>query len=81
MQNRKFGALSSSVDPSQLSSTVSGLILTLSAAIIMVGSWLGIPLTGSQIGVLATQAGLAAGALWTIYGAVRKVVAAFSRQE
>lgn len=71
---KKFGALSSSADPSQLSATVSGLILTLGAVIIGVLGYFGVPFTDTQVGELASNAGMAAGALWALYGIIRKII-------
>lgn len=80
MENRKFGSLSSSVDPQKLSATVSGAILLFSGLLISLGSWLGIPLTDSQIGVFAQQVGVGAGALWFLYGVVRKTIVAVQQK-
>jgi hypothetical protein len=71
---RKFGALSSSVNPEQLSTTVSGAILSVSALLIWGANLLDVPLTQNQIAAFATQAGLALGGLAFIYGVVRKLV-------
>lgn len=79
--NKRFGALSSSTNPEQLSATVSGLILSAGAIIIMIAGWLNIPLTDGQIGELASQAGIVVGALWTLYGVLRKVVVRFSQSD
>jgi hypothetical protein len=72
MDNRKFGALSSSINPDQLSATVSGVILALSGFIIWGAGQLNIPITNTNIGIFASQLGIAVGALWTLYGLLRK---------
>lgn len=81
MQNKKFGALSSSQNPQQLAAWVQGLILSAGAFIIMGASWFGITLVDEQITDLATQGGLAVGALWTLFGAVRAVVSSFASKD
>lgn len=80
IENRKFGALSSSDDPQKLADTVKGLILTFSAIIMVVGTKLGLPLTENSIAVFAEQIGLAAGSLWFLYGLVKKAVVKFSQR-
>lgn len=80
MDNRKFGSLSSSSDPQQLAATVSGLILTFSALIIVLAQKLGFPLTQNAVASFAEQSGLAVGALWTMYGIVRKIVIAIQQR-
>ncbi len=69
---RKFGALSSSVNPQQLSATVTGGIVALSSLIIVVAHFVGIPLVSSQIADFAQQAGISVGFLVMVFGAVRK---------
>jgi len=76
---RKFGALSSSEDGSKLADTVKGLILTLSAVIMVVGTKLGLPLTENNIALFAEQLGLAIGSLWTLYGLVKKLAVKVSK--
>ena len=77
---KKFGALSSSTDPSQLSATVSGAILTFSSLIIVLAAHFGFSLAESQVGVFAQQTGMAIGSLWFLYGLVRKVVVHFAQK-
>lgn len=72
--NKKYGALSSSTNPQELSATVSGAILTFSSIIIMVAGYFNIPLTDGVVANFAEQAGLSVGALWFIFGVIRKVV-------
>lgn len=71
--------LQSSADPTLVSNTVRGLVLSFSAVIIIVGNLLNIPLTDSQIAQFAAGAGLAAGSLWTLYGLVLKLVVFFGK--
>lgn len=77
---RKFGALSSSVDSSKLSTSVSGFIIGLSAVIIIIAGKLGIPLTESGVAVFAEQLGLAVGSLTFLYGVLRKIIVAVAQK-
>lgn len=72
--NKKYGSLSSSTNPQELSATVSGAILTFSALIIAIAGYFGVPLTETAIANFAKEAGLAIGSLWFIFGIIRKVV-------
>mgnify|MGYP001572623228 CR=1 FL=1 len=77
MQKKLFGSIdiSSSQDPTKIAATVSGLILTVSSLIIFGAmQFFGVTLVDAQISAFATQAGLAAGALWTLFGVIRKVM-------
>jgi len=75
MQTKTFGILSSSVDPTQLSATVSGAILSASAFIIWVaGTYFHVTIGSADVSMAATQLGLAAGSLWFVFGVVRKAV-------
>ena len=75
---KRFGMLSSSVNPNEVANTVRGLVLSLSSVIIMVAGLMNIPLADSQIAEAASAIGLAAGALWTLYGLTLRVVVYFS---
>ena len=76
-ENKKFGALSSSVDPTKLATSVSGAIIMFGSLIIWVAGYLRVPLTDTQIGTFATQLGLAVGSLVFLYGVIRKAVVVF----
>lgn len=65
---KKYGVLSSSANPENLSATVKGLVISLGSVLVLIT-----PLTDVQVVELATQASLIVGALWTLYGAGRKV--------
>lgn len=78
---KRYGALSSSIDPQQLSTMVSGAILTAGALIIGVLGYFGVPFTDTQVGELATNLGVAAGSLWFLYGLIRKVVVFFAERK
>jgi len=80
MQNKKFGALSSSIDPEKLSASVSGAILSVSALIIMFGGFLGVPLTQNEVATFASTAGLGVGSLWFLYGVLRKIIVAVNQR-
>ena len=84
MENKKFGSLSSSVDPSKMGMTASAVILGLSTLIVFFGSKLGVSVTSGDIqaianaaGTIGTQLGIAASSIGIIYGLIRKGVAAF----
>ena len=74
--NKKFGALSSSTDPSSLAATVSGVIIGFSALIVYGAALMGFTLVEAQVSMFATQLGLAVGSLTFLYGVLRKVVVA-----
>lgn len=76
MNNQKtFGILSSSVNPTQLSATVSGAILSISALIIYgAANFFHVVIGSDAISAFATQAGLAVGSLYFIFGVIRKVI-------
>lgn len=80
MDERKFGALSSSADPKQLAATVSGVIISFSSLIIYGAAYMGFPLLENQVSAFATQVGLAVGSLTFLYGVIRKAVVAFSQR-
>ena len=79
-ENRRFGSLSSSNNSQELAATVSGLILTFSALIILLAQKLGFPLTQNAIANFSEQIGLAVGALWFLFGVVRKIVVAIQQR-
>ena len=71
---KNLGLLGSSVDPSQLSATISGLIISLSAVIILIAGHFGLVLGTDQISQIAVAFGGAIGAIATLYGLIRKVL-------
>jgi hypothetical protein len=66
--------IASSVDPSQLSTTISGLIIGMSALIIFGAEHFGIVIGTDQISQIAIILGTAISSLVTLYGLIRKVV-------
>jgi len=74
MENKSLGILGSSVDPKQVSTTVKGVIISLSALLIPLGAYMGIPLSESEIGTFANEFGLAMGSLVFLYGLIQKVI-------
>lgn len=78
--NKKFGSLSSSVNPEQLSATVSGAILAFAGIIIAVAQYFNAPLSHDQIAVFAQQAGTSVGFLWMLYGILRKLVVSLQQR-
>jgi hypothetical protein len=79
--NRKYGALSSSDDPSKLAKTVEGMIISFSALIIYGAAWAGFPLVGDQVSAFASQVGLAVGSIMFLFGVVRKIVVHFAEKK
>lgn len=66
--------LQSSQDPTQVSNTVKGVILSLSSIIVFVAAQVfHITLTADNILALATEVGSLAGILWMLYGLIMKV--------
>jgi hypothetical protein len=66
---------SSSADPSQISATVSGAILGLSALIIFAAAHLfHIVLSADDVTSLASGVGAVAGSVWMVYGLIRKLL-------
>ncbi len=79
--NRKYGALTSSQNPEQISNRVKGIVLSLSAIIIFVaGNVFGIELQPNDVTDIATQLGGVIGAMWTIYGAIMALIARFAQK-
>lgn len=67
--------LASSQDPAQVSSSVKGAVLTVSALIVFFAAHvLHITLTANDIATLATQIGALAGVVWFFYGLLFKGV-------
>ena len=79
--NRKFGILSSSEDPTRLADTVKGAILASSALLLLFAKMLGLPFTETEVITLATQAGLAISSLWFFYGLVKKLIILFVKKD
>lgn len=70
--------LQSSQDPTQVAKSVEGVILSLSAVIVLVATqFFHIQLSANDVITLATELGATAGAMMTIFGLIRKVVIFF----
>lgn len=81
MQNRKFGALTSSTNPDEVANTVKGLIVSFSAIIILLAQqFFHLTLSANDVLSFATEASLGAGAVWTLYGLGMKIIAHFFKQ-
>ena len=81
MNNRKFGAITSSQNPDEIANTVKGVILAFSSIIILLASqFFHIQLTANDVLSLASEAGSVAGAIWLLYGVGLKVLAYFFKQ-
>lgn len=78
MQNRKFGAITSSQDPEQIANSVKGIILAFSSIIILVAQQIfHIALSANDVISLGTEIGSVAGAVWLLYGLGLKALAYF----
>lgn len=67
--------LASSQDPTQVSNTVRGAVLSVSALIVFFGSqFFHITLSASDVMSLATELGALAGVIWFFYGLIFKGV-------
>lgn len=70
--------IASSQNPDEIANTVKGIVLSLSAIIILVGQqFFHIALSANDVLSLGTEAGIAAGAMWTMYGLGMKLVVYF----
>lgn len=78
---KKYGAFTSSQNPTEISNRVKGIVLGLSSIIIFLAShFFGITLQASDVVSLATQLSAVAGAVWTIYGFVLSVITYFTKK-
>lgn len=80
-EENKYGIFSSSTDPSQVANTVKGIVTSLSGVLLIVLPLAGLSVTAEQITTIAGQLGIAAGAVWTLYGLGLKLVAYFAKQQ
>ena len=79
--HRKYGALSSSSNPQEIANTVKGVIVALSSVIIFIAaSVFNITLNASDVLGIAADIGIGAGAIWTIYGLLMKLIVRFAKQ-
>lgn len=70
MENKKYGALTSSQNPEEIATRVKGIILAMSSIIILVaGQFFHVTLSANDIISLSSELGAVAGAVYTLYGA------------
>lgn len=69
---KDLGFIGSSEDGTKVADSVKGLILTFSALIILIAGKIGLPIAESNVGLFAQQIGIAIGALWTLFGFLKK---------
>lgn len=74
IMDKKFGALSSSANPQEISATVTGAMIGVTPVIIFIAGLLGLDLATSDVAQFAQLTGLAASGLWMGFGATRKLV-------
>lgn len=75
---RKFGALTSSENPDKLAATITGLIVTCASLIVLFAGQLDLPLSMEQVTAQAGVIGTGVGAIWTLFGLLRKIVIAIA---
>lgn len=81
MENQLKEWAQSSQDPSSVANTIKGLVLSAASLIIYFGvTFLHITLNATDVANLATNLGLVAGAIFTIYGIVMKAVMWFAKK-
>lgn len=75
METTLKGWLQSSQDPTAVANTIKGLVLAASSVIIFSAmQFFHVQVSASDVASLATEIGALAGAMWTIYGIIMKVV-------
>lgn len=75
------GIVASSQDPTEIANTVKGIVLALSSVIVFtVAQFMHITLSANDVMSLATDLGTAAGAVWTVYGLILKLVVFFGKK-
>lgn len=72
--------MSSSEDPQKLAATVTGSIIAVSSLLVLVAGHFGFPLTVEQVTTYAGELGTAVGAIWAVFGLVRKMVIAIQQK-
>lgn len=80
MDNRKFGAFSSSEDPQKLGDTIKALIIAASVGIIFIGHALGFEIGTESITQFAMAAGTAVSSVWFIFGVLKKIIVAVTKR-
>lgn len=69
---RKFGALSSSANPEQLSQTVNGLMILVVSGLSLYASSKGLAVAPADIQEQVSSVAMAVGTIWTSFGIIRK---------
>ena len=77
---KKFGSLSSSVNPEKLSTTVSGVFIGGSVLIVWIARYLGIEVTNDEVTNLGIQVGSMVSTLVILYGIIRKFIVAIQQK-
>lgn len=75
---KKFGILTSSIDPNKLGATVQGAILGASSVIVYVAHLIGLNIGSAAVSADAVTLGSVASTLIVLFGLIRKVVVSFS---
>ncbi len=69
---KRFGAFSSSEDPSKLAASVTGTLVAFSSLIVFFAGHAGFPLSVEQVTNYAGVLGTAIGSIWAVWGLSRK---------
>lgn len=74
--HKPLGVLASSENPDKLAASITGSIIAVSSLIILGAGHLGFPLTVEQVTNFAGELGAAGGAIYALFGLLRKMVIA-----
>lgn len=77
---KRFGSLSSSVNPEKLSTTISGVFIGGSVLIIWIAKYLGFEVTSDEVTNLGIQLGSMVSTFVVLYGIIRKVIVAIQQK-
>lgn len=73
MNNKRFGAFSSSANPEVLSQTVNGIFVLVAGIVAFHAAQNGVAVTAPEIQAQVATLATAVGTIWTAVGAIRKV--------
>lgn len=70
MDNRKFGAITSSTNSEEIAARIKGITMAMSSIIILIAAqFFHIQLAANDMISIASELGAVGGAIWTLYGA------------
>lgn len=73
MNNKRFGAFSSSANPEVLSQTVNGIFVLVAGVVAFYAAKNGVSITAPEIQAQVATLTAAVGTIWTAVGVIRKV--------